>query len=196
MFTGFMKLFQDTQVQVRLAAFNFMATPTIFVQLLQLYYHSRLLPAFVTALDTEKKDKVKEQVASAILYFLKNTLPDSFSFSVGRETLIIKLLVSVQVFIFVEAIPFSNISYEIFGKRWEFEFVRVRITAIQASHERFIYPSLLGILSKLKILLQHPNQPLRVSRMQKQVILESLLLEESANATVIASMLQNLFLLG
>lgn len=63
-----MNLFQDSQFEVRLAAFNFMAMPTIFVQMLHLYYHSRLLPAFVWAHDTEPNSKVKVREMWFCLY--------------------------------------------------------------------------------------------------------------------------------
>ncbi|KAI9100300.1 hypothetical protein K1719_024518 [Acacia pycnantha] len=186
MFTKLMKLFQDTQFQVRLAAFNFMATPTIFVQLLQLYYHSRLLPAFVTALDTEPNDKVKEQVASAILYFLKNTLPDSFSFCEGRDTLIIKLLVSVQLgvtpkykSILLSAFNIVAEKCAMVALRFHSSYLPILLEAcndenyevkeeaargirICAESGSLQFKALInGILSKLNILLQHPNQPLR-----------------------------------
>ncbi|KAK4278057.1 hypothetical protein QN277_015956 [Acacia crassicarpa] len=183
MFTKFMKLFQDTQFQVRLAAFNFMATPTIFVQLLQLYYHSRLLPEFATALDTEQNDKVKEQVASAILYFLKNTLPDSFSFCAGRDELIIKLLVSLQGDVTpkhksillsafnIVAEKCATIALEFHGsylpillescndENYEVKEEAARGIRICAESESQEFKHLMrGILSKLYILWQHPSQ--------------------------------------
>lgn len=51
--------FQDCHVQVRLAAFNFMETPSNFVQVAQILYHHRLVHAFAIALDNDHNEKVK-----------------------------------------------------------------------------------------------------------------------------------------
>ncbi|KAK4278059.1 hypothetical protein QN277_015958 [Acacia crassicarpa] len=163
-----------------------MATPTIFVQLFQLYYHSRLLPAFATALGTEKNDKVKEQVASAILFFLKNTLPDSFSFRAGRDELIMKLLVSVQgdvtpkhksillsAFNIVAekcatvALEFQSSYLPILLEACNDENYEVKEEAARGiricaeSESQEVKRLMKEILSKLYFLLKHPNQPLR-----------------------------------
>ncbi|KAF7831139.1 importin-5-like [Senna tora] len=90
------ELFQDSHFQVRWAAFNFMVIPTTFVQVVQILYHSRLVLAFVAALDNEQNNKVKEQAASAMLFFLKNTLPDSLLFCQDVDIVMVKLLVLLQ----------------------------------------------------------------------------------------------------
>ncbi|XP_054794790.1 uncharacterized protein LOC129300270 isoform X2 [Prosopis cineraria] len=180
-----MKLFQDSQFQVRLAAFNFMVIPTIFIQMLQLFYHSRLLPAFVTALDTEQNDTVKEHAASAMLYFLKNTLPDSFFWYPDSDTVIRKLLVLLQgdvtpkqksillstVNIVAERCATMALEYYVNylpilleacsdeNSEVKEEATRgIRILAESGSLQ--FKPFINGILSKLSILMQHPNQPL------------------------------------
>ncbi|XP_027335605.1 uncharacterized protein LOC113849710 [Abrus precatorius] len=90
--TKVLKLFQDSNVQVRLAAFNFMETPTNFVQVVQIFYHHRLVQAFSIALDSDQDHKVKEQAASAMLFFLKNTLPESLTLNKNVDTVMGNLL--------------------------------------------------------------------------------------------------------
>ncbi|XP_061340329.1 importin subunit beta-3-like [Gastrolobium bilobum] len=87
-----LKTFQDSHVQVRLAAFNFMEMPTNFVQAAQILYHHRLVHAFSIALDSDQDCKVKEQAASAMLFFLKNTLPESLTLNKNVDTIMSKLL--------------------------------------------------------------------------------------------------------
>lgn len=54
-----LKLFQDSHVQVRLAAFTLMDMPIIFVQSAQILYHPRFVYAFSIALsDGDNKVKV------------------------------------------------------------------------------------------------------------------------------------------
>ncbi|KAK7290233.1 hypothetical protein RIF29_04507 [Crotalaria pallida] len=94
--TKVLKLFQDSQVQVRLEAFKFMEIPSNFVQVVQLLYHQRLVHAFAIAIDSEQNDKVKEQAASTMLFFLKNTLPESLTLYKNTDALMGKLLSFVQ----------------------------------------------------------------------------------------------------
>ncbi|KAK7305662.1 hypothetical protein VNO77_43570 [Canavalia gladiata] len=94
--TKVLKSFQDSNVQVRLAAFNFMERPTNFVQVVQILYHHRLVQAFCTALDNDQDLKVKEQAASAMLFFLKNTLPESLTLNKNVDIVMGKLLSLLQ----------------------------------------------------------------------------------------------------
>ncbi|KAK7302067.1 hypothetical protein RJT34_12946 [Clitoria ternatea] len=87
-----LKLFDDSHVEVRLAAFNFMETPTNFVQAVQILYHHRFVHAFCIALYKDEDHKVKEQAASAMLFFLKNTLPESLTLNKNVDTVMGKLL--------------------------------------------------------------------------------------------------------
>ncbi|CAI8583145.1 unnamed protein product [Vicia faba] len=91
-----LKLFQDSHVQVRLAAFTLMEMPIIFVQTAQLLYHHRFVHAFSAALGSDGDNKVKEQAASAMLYFLKNTLPESLLLYQNADNLMNKMLSSIQ----------------------------------------------------------------------------------------------------
>ncbi|RZB72758.1 uncharacterized protein LOC114382313 [Glycine soja] len=94
--TKILKSMQDSHTQVRLATFKFMETPTNFVQVVQILYHHRLVHAFCTALDNEQVVKVKEQAASAMQFFLKNTLPESLTLNKTAETVLGKLLPLIQ----------------------------------------------------------------------------------------------------
>ncbi|XP_019434792.1 PREDICTED: importin-5-like [Lupinus angustifolius] len=94
--TKVLKSFEDSHVQVRLAAFNFMETPSNFVQVAHILYHHRLVHAFAIAIDNGHDDKVKEQAASAMLFFLKNTLPESLTLYKNTDTLMTKLLSLLQ----------------------------------------------------------------------------------------------------
>ncbi|KAL2333194.1 hypothetical protein Fmac_014407 [Flemingia macrophylla] len=94
--TKVLKTIQDSHVQVRLAAFKFMQTPTNFVQVVQILYHNRLVHAFCMALDHDQDHKVKEQAASALLFFLKNTLPESLTLNKSVDTVMSKLLPLLQ----------------------------------------------------------------------------------------------------
>ncbi|XP_058752323.1 uncharacterized protein LOC131625485 [Vicia villosa] len=93
--TRILKLCQDSHVQVRLAAFTLMEMPMIFVQAIQILYHHRFVHAFSIAL-SDGDNKVKEQAASAMLYFLKNTLPESLSLYRNVDTLMNKMLSLIQ----------------------------------------------------------------------------------------------------
>ncbi|XP_045826344.1 importin-5-like [Trifolium pratense] len=94
--TKILKLFQDSHVQVRLAAFTLMEMPINFVQAAQILYHHRFVHAFTIALGSDQDNKVKEQVASAMLFFLKNTLPDSLALFPNVDTLMNKLLSMIK----------------------------------------------------------------------------------------------------
>ncbi|CAK8566684.1 unnamed protein product [Lathyrus sativus] len=91
-----LKLFQDSHVQVRLAAFTLMEMPIIFVESAQIRYHHRFVHAFSIALVSDGDNKVKEQAASAMLYFLKNTLPESLLLYQNVDTVMNKMLSSIQ----------------------------------------------------------------------------------------------------
>lgn len=54
-----LKVLQDPQVQVRLAAFNLMQMPTNFAQALQILYAQRFGHAFSIALVHEEESNVK-----------------------------------------------------------------------------------------------------------------------------------------
>ncbi|XP_061343127.1 uncharacterized protein LOC133289242 [Gastrolobium bilobum] len=95
--TKVLNSFQDSHAQVRLAAFNFMETPTNFVHVAQTLYHPRLLNAFSIALDNDQDYKVKEKAASAMLFFLRNTLPESLTMFKDVDTEMGKLLSLLQV---------------------------------------------------------------------------------------------------
>ncbi|KAL4330742.1 uncharacterized protein LOC107633820 isoform X1 [Arachis ipaensis] len=90
--TKFFKSFQDCHDRVRLAAFSFMQMPTNFVQAMHVLYHHRLMHAFAAALDTTQNYKVKEQTASAMLFFLKTTLPDSLTLYKNADVITNKFL--------------------------------------------------------------------------------------------------------
>ncbi|TKY47373.1 Ran-binding protein 6 [Spatholobus suberectus] len=94
--TKVLKSIQDSHVQVRLATLKFMETPTNFVQVVQILYHHRLVHAFCMALDNDQDHKVKEQAASAMLFFLKNTLPESLTLNKNVDTVMSKLLSLLQ----------------------------------------------------------------------------------------------------
>ncbi|MED6113408.1 hypothetical protein PIB30_070522 [Stylosanthes scabra] len=95
--TKFLKSLQDSHDGVRLAAFHFMQTPTNFVQAMHLLYHHRLMHAFASALDTTQNYKIKEQTASAMLFFLKTTLPDSLTLNKNADAIIKKLFSILRV---------------------------------------------------------------------------------------------------
>ncbi|MED6143281.1 hypothetical protein PIB30_004784 [Stylosanthes scabra] len=96
--TNFLKSLQDSHDAVRLAAFRFMQTPTNFVQAMHLLYHHRLMHVFASALDPSHQNcKIKEQAASAMLFFLKTTLPDSLTFYKNADLIIHKLLSILRV---------------------------------------------------------------------------------------------------
>jgi hypothetical protein len=59
MVTKILKLFQDSHVQVRLAAFTLMEMPINFVLAAQLLYHHRFVHAFTIALGNDQDNKVK-----------------------------------------------------------------------------------------------------------------------------------------
>ncbi|GAU22441.1 hypothetical protein TSUD_123280 [Trifolium subterraneum] len=101
MVTKILKLFQDSHVQVRLAAFTLMEMPINFVQAAQILYHHRFVHAFTIALGSDQDNKVKEQAASAMLFFLKNTIPDSLALFPNVDTLMNKLLSMIKVKIIV-----------------------------------------------------------------------------------------------
>ncbi|KAF1881903.1 hypothetical protein Lal_00038545 [Lupinus albus] len=94
--TKVLKSFQDSHVQVRLAAFNFMETPSNFVQVAHILYHHTLMHAFVIAIDNGHNDKVKELASSAMLFFLKNTLPESLTLYKNSDAVMTKLLSLLQ----------------------------------------------------------------------------------------------------
>ncbi|CAL5189038.1 unnamed protein product [Lathyrus oleraceus] len=93
--TRILKLFQDSHVQVRLAAFTLMDMPIIFVQSAQILYHPRFVYAFSIAL-SDGDNKVKEQAASAMLYFLQNTLPESLLLYQNVDTVMNRMLSSIH----------------------------------------------------------------------------------------------------
>ncbi|KAI9100077.1 hypothetical protein K1719_024295 [Acacia pycnantha] len=126
-----------------------MATPSIFVPLLQLYYHSRLLPAFVTALDTEPNDKVKLDVTPKH----KSILLSAFNIVAEKCATVALRFHSSYLPILLEACNDEN--YEVKEEAAQ----GIRICA-ESGSQQFKH-IMNGILSKLNILLQHPNQPLR-----------------------------------
>ena len=71
MVTKTLKLFQDSHVQVRLAAFTLMEMPINFVQAAQLLYHHRFMHAFFIALGSDEDNKVKVCICSPI-NFMQN----------------------------------------------------------------------------------------------------------------------------
>ncbi|KAI4307684.1 hypothetical protein L6164_030846 [Bauhinia variegata] len=93
--TKILKSFQDSHLQVRLATFKFMEMPTNFIQVTHILYHHRLVTAFVTALD-DQNEKVKEQAASAMLFFLKSTLPESLTMHTNMDAVMMKFLALLQ----------------------------------------------------------------------------------------------------
>ncbi|RDX95121.1 sal3, partial [Mucuna pruriens] len=90
--TKVLKSIHDSHAQVRLATFKFMETPSNFVQVVQILYHHRLVHGFCMALDNDEDHKVKEQAASAMLFFLKNTLPESLTLNKNVDMVMGKLL--------------------------------------------------------------------------------------------------------
>ncbi|XP_054797006.1 uncharacterized protein LOC129302271 isoform X5 [Prosopis cineraria] len=143
-----MKLFQDSQFQVRLAAFNFMVIPTIFIQMLQLFYHSRLLPAFVTALDTEQNDTVKGDVT-----------PKQKSILLSTVNIVAERCATMALKYYVNYLPILLEACSDENSEVKEEATRgIRILAESGSLQ--FKPFINGILSKLSILMQHPNQPL------------------------------------
>nr|KYP76005.1 Importin-5 [Cajanus cajan] len=94
--TKVLKSIQDSHIQVRLATFKFMETPTNFVQAVHILYHHKLVHAFCMALDNDQDHKVKEQAVSAMLFFLKNTLPESLTLNKNGDILMSKLLPLLQ----------------------------------------------------------------------------------------------------
>ncbi|XP_028791984.1 importin-5-like, partial [Neltuma alba] len=184
-FAKIMKLFQDPQFQVRSAAFTFMAMPTIFVQMLQLFYHSRLLPALVMALDTEQNDTVKEQAASAMLYFLKNSLPDSCFLCKDLDTVISQVLISLQGDVTPKHKSILLSTFNIVAERcaavalkYHVNYLPILLEACNDKNSEVkeeatrgiricaesgslqFKPFIKGILSRLNILMQHASQPL------------------------------------
>ncbi|KAJ7960057.1 importin-5-like [Quillaja saponaria] len=131
--TNILKLFQDSNVQVRRAAFSFMQMPTNFVQVIQILYHPRIVPALAAVLDKDQNNRVKEQAASAMLFFLKNTLPESLTLYIDVEPIMKKLLALLQ-----EAIRGIRVCAE-FGTA-EFK------------------PFVKRILSELSLVIRYPNR--------------------------------------
>lgn len=66
--TRILKLFQDSHVQVRLAAFTLMEMPMIFIQAAQILYHHSFMHAFSIALsDGDNKVKVSYKSSSPLI---------------------------------------------------------------------------------------------------------------------------------
>ncbi|CAJ1867999.1 unnamed protein product [Sphenostylis stenocarpa] len=108
-----LELTEDSHTQVRMATFKFLLNSTNFVQAVQLLYHQRLVQVFCNALDNEQDLNVKysggisdcteiwfyslkEQAASAMHFFLQNTLPESLTLNKYVDTVMGKFLPLLQ----------------------------------------------------------------------------------------------------
>ncbi|KAM7277580.1 hypothetical protein ACFE04_004714 [Oxalis oulophora] len=91
-----LKFIRDPHPRVCYATFKFMQLRIDFVQAIQIFHHIRILPAFVVSLNENHIIKVKEEVIAAMLYFIKNTIPNISIMHIDVDELLINLLTYFQ----------------------------------------------------------------------------------------------------
>ncbi|XP_025015612.1 importin subunit beta-3 isoform X2 [Ricinus communis] len=84
--------FHDSQPHVCWAAFHLMQLATDLIGAIQIIHHRRILPALVAALDKKQYPRVEEEVASAVLSFVKSISRDSLTIFIDLDNLLRKLL--------------------------------------------------------------------------------------------------------
>ncbi|CAL0308950.1 unnamed protein product [Lupinus luteus] len=163
--TTVLKSFQDSHVQVRLAAFNFMETPSHFVQVAHVLYHHKLMHAFAIAIDNGHNDKVKEQAASAMLFFLKNTLPESLTLYKNPDTVMTKLLSLLQGKESAKQRSLALSAFNIVAQQCQAighrrQFGELEFVQSLEHHSSSLLSIVTWILSELSILIQAQNHSL------------------------------------
>ncbi|GAV58468.1 hypothetical protein CFOL_v3_02002 [Cephalotus follicularis] len=94
--TRIIRSFRDPHPRVCYAAFNFMQLPLDVVLVMLILHHPRIVPALANALDQTLNARVKEKVAAAVLFYIKNITPDLSTLHVYVDDIMTKLLPFLQ----------------------------------------------------------------------------------------------------
>ncbi|XP_020539459.1 importin subunit beta-3 isoform X1 [Jatropha curcas] len=94
--TMILRSFQDSHPRVCWAAFNFMQMHTDVVGSLQILHHSRIVPALLAAVGKKQNPRVAEEVASALLFFVKSIYQDCLTIYMDLDMVLRKLLAVLQ----------------------------------------------------------------------------------------------------